>query len=184
MNRTQLLAALPCGPRAADLWIGPVSSACHEWEINTGPRVAAFLAQIGHESGCFVYVRELWGPTSAQAGYEGRKDLGNVQKGDGKKFLGRGLIQITGRDNYAACSLALFDDLRLLEKPELLEDPTNAARSAGWFWKTHGLNELADAGNFLRITKIINGGTNGLEKRQKLYARALSVFASPSTARG
>ena len=184
MMRMQLLAALPCGPRAADVWIGPINSACHEWQINNGLRMAAFLAQTGHESGCFAFTREIWGPTATQAGYEGRKDLGNVQKGDGAKFKGRGLIQVTGRDNYARCSLALFDDLRLLEKPELLEEPTAAARSAGWFWHTHGLNELADAGNFLRITKIINGGTNGLEKRQKLYARALAVFAPASTVKG
>lgn len=177
MLRSQLLAALPCGPRAADIWIGAVSSACHEWEINKPLRVAAFLAQIGHESGCFVYTREIWGPTPAQKTYEGRRDLGNTQPGDGRKFCGRGLIQITGRDNYAACSLALYGDVRLLERPELLEEPTAAARSAGWFWKIHGCNELADEGNFLRITKVINGGTNGLQQRQKLYARALSVFA-------
>jgi putative chitinase len=180
VTRDQLLAALPCGPRAADTWIGPVSSACHEWDINNGRRVAAFLAQIGHESACFAYVREL----ASGAAYEGRADLGNVQKGDGVKFKGRGLIQITGRENYARCSLALFEDLRLLDKPELLEQPEWAARSAGWYWHVRGLNELADAGAFLRITKAINGGTNGLESRQKLYQRALNVFAPPSTLKG
>lgn len=180
MIRSELLAALPCGPRAADVWIGPISSACHEWEINTPLRMAAFLAQVGHETSCFQFLHELWGPTPAQLHYEGNADLGNTQPGDGRRFLGRGLIQVTGRANYSACSLALFDDLRLVTRPELLEDPTNASRSAGWFWKAHGLNELADAGNFLRITKVINGGTNGLQERQKLYARALQAIAPGS----
>lgn len=181
MIRSQLLAALPCGPRAADIWIGPVSSACHEWDINTPARMAAFLAQIGHETACFQFLRELWGPTATQEGYEGRADLGNTQPGDGRRFLGRGLIQITGRANYASCSQALFGDTRLVIRPELLEDPTNAARSAGWFWKVHGLNELADAGDFVRITRAINGGTNGLQDRQKLYARALHALAPSAT---
>lgn len=179
MMRAQLLAALPCGPRAADIWIGPVSSACHEFEINNPARVAAFVAQIGHESGCFVYVRELWGPTDVQLRYEGRADLGNTEPGDGSKFRGRGLIQITGRANYAACSLALFNDLRLLAHPELLEDPTQAARSAGWFWHQHGLNALADAGDFKRITKIINGGLTHYDRRLQLYQRSLVAFAPP-----
>ena len=172
MTRAELLAALPCGPRAADTWLIPVSSTCDEWAINTPERQAAFLAQIGQESGCFAFVRELAGGKA----YEGRIDLGNTEPGDGQRFMGRGLIQITGRTNYARCSLALFGDTRLVDKPELLEQPTAAARSAGWFWKTHGLNELADVGDFLEITKRINGGTNGLQPRQKLYTRALAAL--------
>lgn len=177
MLRAQLLAAVPCGPRLADTFIGPINSACHEWEINTSARRAAFVAQCAHETLNFALLHELWGPTPAQLGYEGRADLGNIEPGDGRRFLGRGLTQITGRSNYAACSRALYGDTRLVTRPELLEDPIAAARSAGWFWHRHGLNELADTGDFLRITKIINGGTNGLEARQKLYARALAAFA-------
>jgi putative chitinase len=179
MMRSQLLAAVPCGPRLADTFVGPISSACHEFDINTPARVAAFVAQCAHESACFALLREGWGPTPTQLGYEGRADLGNTEPGDGAKFKGRGLIQITGRANYAACSLALFNDLRLLERPELLEDPTQAARSAAWFWKQHGLNELADVGNFKRVTKLINGGYTHYDRRLKLYQRALPAFGGP-----
>ena len=142
-----------------------------EFEINTPARQAAFLAQIGHESGQLRYVREL----ASGAAYEGRKDLGNTQPGDGVRFKGRGLIQITGRANYLKCGEAL--GLDLIADPELLEQPINACRSAGWFWESRGLNALADAGDFLRITKRINGGTNGLADRQALYESAQQVFA-------
>lgn len=175
MMRSHLLAAVPCGPRLADLFVGPLSSACHEFDINTPARVAAFVAQCAHESACFAYTREL----ADGRAYEGRADLGNTQPGDGQKFKGRGLIQITGRENYAACSLALFNDLRLLENPALLEQPTEAARSAAWFWKQRGLNELADVGNYRRITKTINGGYTHYDRRLKLYQRALPAFGGP-----
>lgn len=151
-------------------FIDPINSAMFEFQINTPVRQAAFLAQIGHESGQLKYVREL---ASGEA-YEGRKDLGNLQKGDGVKYKGRGLIQITGRLNYAKCSLAL--DIDCVNKPELLEGPINACRSAAWFWKTNGLNELADVGDFLKITRRINGGVNGLADRQALYKKAKEVL--------
>jgi len=156
-----------CG-RLIGGWAEPINAAMQEYQVNTSARQSAFLAQILHESGRLKYVRELWGPTAAQKGYEFRADLGNTEPGDGFKYRGRGLIQVTGRSNYALCGLAL--DLDLLEYPELLEQPVNACRSAGWFWSNHGLNELADAGDFLKITKRINGGTNGLADRQALYA--------------
>ncbi|CAI8794283.1 putative chitinase [Pseudomonas chlororaphis] len=105
--------------------------------------------------------------------------LGNTPEvdGDGQKYRGRGLIQVTGRANYQACSEALFGDSRLLNTPELLENPVYAALSAGWFWQRAGLNSLADKGDFLTITKRINGGTNGLVDREALYERALKVLA-------
>ena len=138
-------------------------------------RVAAFIAQIGHESGQLKYVKEIWGPTAAQAKYEGRKDLGNTVAGDGSKYRGRGLIQITGRANYMACGEGL--GLDLIKQPELLEKPQHACMSAAWFWTTKGLNTLADAGQFDKITRRINGGQNGAADRQALYARALKVLA-------
>lgn len=107
--------------------------------------------------------------------YGGR--MGNVEPGDGWKYRGRGLIQITGRDNYAACSKALFGDDRLLRNPELLEQPEWACMSAAWFWDSRGLNSLADKGDIVGITKKINGGTNGLEDRKALYDKALKVLA-------
>ncbi|MBC2657024.1 glycoside hydrolase family 19 protein [Pseudomonas sp. MSSRFD41] len=105
--------------------------------------------------------------------------LGNTPQadGDGQRYRGWGLIQVTGRANYEACSEALFGDSRLLNTPELLENPVYAALSAGWFWQKAVLNTLADKGDFLTITKRINGGTNGLANRQALYERALKVLA-------
>lgn len=155
--------------------IDALNQAMEEFEINTVERSSAFIAQVAHESGGFRYLREIWGPTAAQLRYEGRAGLGNVEPGDGKRFLGRGLIQITGRLNYHACGAAL--GLPLLEQPELLEEPVNACRSAGWFWKLHGLNELADAGEFETITRRINGGTTGLAERTAYWERALEVLA-------
>jgi putative chitinase len=156
-------------------WLEPIEAAMAEFEINTPERQAAFLAQIGHESGGFHWATELWGPTPAQQRYEGRADLGNTEPGDGFKFRGRGLIQTTGRDNFKRTGEALGVDL--LADPELLSEPSLAARSAGWFWKAHGLNELADAGDFMRITRKINGGTNGMLERMALYERAKEALA-------
>lgn len=141
-----------------------------EAQITTPQRIQMFLAQVGHESGQLRYVEEL---ASGQA-YEGRSDLGNSHPGDGVKYKGRGLIQVTGRDNYIACGLAL--DLPLLDSPELLKEPENAARSAGWFWTYKQLNSYCDRGDFIGLTKRINGGTNGLPDRQMLYERARLVI--------
>lgn len=159
----------------AQKWATALTAAMEDGEINTRLRQAAFLAQIGHESGSLVYVKELGGP-SYFAKYDGRKDLGNTQPGDGAKFCGRGLIQVTGRANYRTASQVLFGDERLLFSPELLEKPEWAAKSAVWFWSTRNLNELADADRFTDLTKKINGGTNGLEDRKARYRLALSVL--------
>ena len=121
------------------------------------------------------YMREIWGPTAAQARYEGRVDLGNTQSGDGPKYRGRGLIQISGRSNYKTCGEAL--GLDLINQAELLEKPQHACMSAAWFWATRGHNTLADEGKFETITRRINGGLNGLADRQMLYARALKVLS-------
>jgi putative chitinase len=142
----------------------------HEFEINTKPRIAAFLAQIGHESGGLHWLVELWGPTDAQRRYEMRYDLGNIAPGDGYKFRGRGLIQITGRANYRDAGLALGVDLEY--HPELLGEPALASRSAGWYWGSRKLNALADAGEFEKITRKVNGGLNGYPERLGLYEAA------------
>lgn len=156
-------------------WLPYIEAAMAEYEINTPKRQAAFLAQIGHESGGLHWAVEIWGPTEAQRRYEGRKDLGNVEPGDGYKFKGRGLIQTTGRANYAATGKAL--GVYLLSDPSLLALPELAARSAGWYWQSRGLNELADVGDFRRITLRINGGTNGLTDRLALHEAAKAVLA-------
>ncbi len=155
-------------------WLPHILSAMEEFSINTPARQAAFLAQIGHESGGLHWVTEIWGPTPAQARYEGRADLGNTEEGDGFKFKGRGLIQTTGRANYQKTGVALGVDL--IAQPELLADFALAARSAGWFWQAHGLNELADQGNFVLITHRINGGENGMADRMALWEAAKGVL--------
>jgi putative chitinase len=172
VNAAQLLLIMPyAGQRRVATFIDPLVAAMAEFGITTLARQASFIAQIGHESGQLQYVRVL---ASGDA-YEGRKDLGNTSPGDGRRYKGRGLIQITGRANYAACGVAL--SLDLLAQPELLEQPVNACRSAAWFWRTHGLNELADAGDQVKVTRRINGGTNGLAERLALFAVAQRVLS-------
>ena len=162
-------------PRADEVrlakWVEPLNAAMDEWKIETPLQQAAFLAQCAHESGQFYYVREI---ASGEA-YEGRKDLGNTEPGDGVRYKGRGLLQCTGRANYAACAAAL--GLDLLAEPHLLEAPENAARSAAWFWWSRKLNGLADADNFRAITLKINGGLNGFKDRLAYYERAKEALA-------
>ena len=142
-----------------------------EFEINTVERQSMFLAQIAHESGGLRYVREL----ATGEAYDGRLDLGNTEPGDGARYKGRGLIQITGRANYRDCGSALGVDL--IGNPELLESPEFACRSAAWFWKSRGLNEMADRGDFKMVTKRINGGYNGYQDRLKYYEAAQRILA-------
>ena len=175
ITQQQLLQILPNAGPVAGAFVPVLNAAMVHYQIIGPKRVAAFIAQIGHESGQLKYVKEIWGPTAAQARYEGRKDLGNTVAGDGSKYRGRGLIQITGRANYMACGEGL--GLDLIKQPELLEKPQHACMSAAWFWSTKGLNTLADAGQFDKITQRINGGQNGAADRQALYARALKVLA-------
>lgn len=175
MTPKQLALATGARIDRATEYLPHLEAAMAEFHIDTPQRKAMFLAQIGHESGGLHWTVEIWGPTSAQSRYEGRKDLGNTRPGDGYKFRGRGLLQTTGRDNYRATGQALGVDL--WATPELLGQPALAARSAAWFWSAKGLNEIADTGDNVRATKRINGGTNGLDDRQALYAGAMQVFA-------
>jgi putative chitinase len=144
------------------------------YEINTPLRIAHFLAQASHETMGFLYLHELWGPTPAQARYEGRADLGNTKKGDGFLYRGRGVFQLTGRGNYAAYGEVV--GLDLVDHPELAEDPTVSVLIACAYWKRHGLNELADADDIVGITHKINGGENGLPNRRDMLARAKLVL--------
>ncbi|NWC20334.1 glycoside hydrolase family 19 protein [Pseudomonas tolaasii] len=175
ITEQQLLQILPNAGRQAGVFVSALNTAMNRYAIVGPLRVAAFIAQTGHESGQLRWVREIWGPTAQQLGYEGRADLGNTVKGDGSKFRGRGLIQVTGRANYVVCGEAL--GLDLISKPELLELPQNAAMSAAWFWSARGLNTLADQKDFTKITRRINGGLNGQADRQALYDKALQVLA-------
>jgi len=155
------------------------------WQINTPQRQAIFLAQVGHESGELNYVREL-GSERYLSKYDTgtlAKKLGNTPAadGDGQRYRGRGLIQVTGHDNYLRCSLALFGDERLLRTPELLELPQWAAESAAWFWSVNGVNTLADQNELNAITRRINGGLNGLLDRLELWERARAVLCVSAT---
>lgn len=144
--------------------------ACEDFDINTPRRAAAFLAQIAHESGSLRYVVEI----ADGRAYEGRRDLGNTCPGDGPRYKGRGLLQITGRANYAECGRDL--GLPLIEQPDLLEQPEYAALSAGWFWDKRNLNVLADRGDFEMLTRRINGGLNGWDDRVRHYAWARAAL--------
>ncbi len=175
ITQQQLLQILPNARSQAGVFASVLNEAMLRYQIIGPKRMAAFIAQIGHESGQLQYVREIWGPTAAQLRYEGRADLGNTVAGDGSRYRGRGLIQITGRANYAVCGEALGIDL--INHPELLEQPQYACLSAAWFWATKGLNTLADVGEFNAITRRINGGLNGLADRLKLWAKAREVLA-------
>jgi putative chitinase len=176
----QLLQILPNAGKQAGVFASALTLAMDKYQINTRLRMAAFIAQVGHESGQFRYVRELGGdqylskydtgPLAARLGNTPQAD------GDGQKYRGRGLIQVTGHDNYLACSKALFGDDRLLRMPELLEQAEWACKSAAWFWDSRNLNALADVGDILAITRRINGGANGLAERKTFYKAALNVL--------
>ena len=144
----------------------------------TSKQLAHFVGQACHESGFWRYLVEIWGPTATQKGYEGRKDLGNNQPGDGYKFRGRGLFETTGRWNYSVLGKAI--GLPLDTNPELLEQPDAAVKSAIYFWNQHGLSAIADAHDIPTacelITKRVNGGSTGLDDRLMLTQRAFGAM--------
>lgn len=149
-----------------------LEDACIQFGIVTALQKAHFLAQVAHESDGFRTATEY---ASGRA-YEGRADLGNVQPGDGVRFKGRGLIQLTGRENYATFSNAMGQGDLFLRSPELVAQLPWAVSAAGWFWKRKGLNALADRDDVVTVTKRINGGTNGLEDRKRRLAQAKKLF--------
>lgn len=207
LTEQQLSRIMPACPNAAT-WTAALNSAMARFHIDSAPRMAAFLAQVAHESGQLTRLTEnlnysakrlmqVWPkrfPTMEKAAryeknpqklanlvYAGRLGNGDEASGDGWRFRGRGLIQLTGRGNYRAAGRGI--GLELEQQPDLLEQPEAAALSAAWFWQSHGLNELADCqGNddsedFTTITRRINGGTVGLKERLALWERAKQVLA-------
>lgn len=201
ITKEQMHAALP-EVKAADLdkFYDALVSAMEEFEIDSPKRIAAFLAQVAHESGNFRAVKENLNYKAetlskvfpkyfrdhdpeeyahqpekiANLVYGNRMGNGDEASGDGFRYCGRGLIQLTGKDNYSACGEELEVDLH--ENPTYLETPEGAARSAAWFWWSRDLNPLADDGDIKMITKKINGGFIGLEDREKHYNHALEVL--------
>ena len=194
-----LLQILPNAGPVAGVFVPVLNAAMSRYQIVGTKRIAAFIAQVGHESGHLTRLVENLNYSAdalcrnwpsrfsvelasavarkpeqiANIAYGNR--MGNSAPGEGWKYRGRGLIQITGKNNYRACGEAL--GLDLIAQPELLEKPQHACMSAAWFWATNGLNSLADAGKFDAITQRINGGQTGAVDRQALYGRALKVLA-------
>jgi putative chitinase len=162
----QLQQIMPYSAGQVIVYVDLLNAAMAQFMVNTAKRQAAFLAQVAQESGELRYLEE----TNGGAQYEGRADLGNVEPGDGALFKGRGLIQITGRTNYTQCGTYLGIDL--ITDPTQLATPKYASLSAGWFWADNGLNGLADMDKFGTITKLINGGYNGLDNRIAYWLRA------------
>lgn len=207
LTEKQLLYALPNARRQAGVFVPALNEAMSRFKIDSSVRAAAFLAQVGHESGGLTRLVEnlnysaaglasTWparfrspdGRPSAlaeqiarkpeqiaNAVYGGRMGNGPPASGDGWRYRGRGLFQITGRAQYQRCGRAL--GLPLVEQPELLERPEHAALSAAWFWDDNGLNALADAGDFEAVTQRINGGQNGREERHALWERAKEALS-------
>lgn len=182
----------PSAQGRAARFLAQLNDAMKERDIDTPRRVCMFLAQVGEESGQLTYTREIWGPTPQQMKYERdfneewTKDnarnslpfeLGNSEAGDGFKFRGRGLIQITGRTNYARTSIALFgDESFLLDNPEPLEFVEGACRSAAYFWHWKGCNAFADVDDLVGCTRRVNGGLTHYDRRHNFWVRAKEVL--------
>ncbi len=176
---TQLKRVMPHLPDAKlVLYLPHLNAAMLAHGVDTMLRTAAFVAQLAHESAELRYMEEIWGPTEAQRRYEPpgelARRLGNSEPGDGFRFKGRGPIQITGRANYKTYGEMLGTDL--VAQPQLAAQPDLAFETAALFWESNGLNTLADAGEFVTITRRINGGIHGLAEREAYYASAKSVL--------
>ena len=177
LSEQTLRRMMPAAGARLDAHLPYIVPAMEKGRINTPERIAAFLAQVAHESKEYLFMQELadgWD-------YEGRADLGNVQPGDGPRFKGHGPIQITGRANHRACGRYLGLDLE--RDPLLLTEPRYGTASAVWFW-TQGngqidLNLLADRGWFKTITRVINGGLTGLSDRRQYWDCLLYTSPSP-----
>lgn len=188
----QLAASTGATLPLAQRWLPFIRPALSIFEIDTPTRVAAFLATIGHESGGLRWTSEIWGPTEIQKRYEGRADLGNTMPGDGSKFRGHGLIQVTGRYNHARVRDRLRERFKGLREvpdfeasPELLGQPEWAALSAGDYWDEHKVNVWADMGSFDGVCDVVNKGRKtraegdaiGYADRLAMYEKALKVLS-------
>jgi len=172
MTREQLKAIMPYATTGnIEKYLPWLNELMPKYGIDTPLRQAHFIAQIALESGSFRYVKEI---ASGEA-YEGRKDLGNIYKGDGVKYKGRGLIQLTGRANYTLFGKDL-PGIDVVKHPELLEEPELAVTVSCWFWKRNKLNIYADRDDVKQVTRRINGGYNGLKERTALLDRAKKIL--------
>lgn len=180
MDAKTLAAATGIPLARAKKWEGPISEAIVYADITLARSIASFLAQTGHESLSFTCTKEMGNDKYLDKYDTGKlaERLGNTpaDDDDGQLYAGRGLIQITGKFNYRQCSLGLFGDERLVEHPQLLEEPRYAALSAAWFWKKHRLNSLSN--DIMAQTQKINGGLNGIEDRKQRMSLALKALAA------
>ncbi|MBS1771153.1 MAG: glycoside hydrolase family 19 protein [Acidobacteria bacterium] len=177
ITRDQILKIMPTAAHRVDAYLPHLNKYMPLAGMNTVLRAAFFLAQCAHESGEFRYTHEL---ASGEAYDTGRlaKQLGNTPEadGDGQKFKGRGAIEITGADNYRRCSIALFGDARLLDTPDLLEEPEWGVAASCWFWTDKMLNSFADRNDFIGCTRKINPGLLHLAERQAYLTRAIPAL--------
>lgn len=217
ITATNLQAATGCSPVLAATYAGPMDDACRLFDIDNPRRVAAFVAQVAHESDLFTATEErlnysaeglarTWPARYARAGVKGnppndlalqlarrpeliashtyanRMGNGAPESGDGWRYRGRGLIQLTGKANYEAIGDVVRgvdpDAPDFVANPDAVKEPRWSAMAAAAFWSERGLNDLADAQRFRDITRRINGGENGMDHRLKLYRRALAAFGA------
>ena len=180
MDAKTLAAAAGIPLARAQKWVEPINAALKYADITLTRSIASFIAQTGHESLSFSVTKEMGSDDYLSKYDTGRlaDRLGNTPEadGDGQKFAGRGLIQVTGKANYKACSMALFGDLRLIDNPEILEEPKYAALSAAWYWKKNNLNSLSN--DIMAQTKKINGGLNGIEDRKNRMSVAMHALGA------
>ncbi|NJL81816.1 MAG: peptidase M15 [Chloroflexaceae bacterium] len=152
-------------------YVEPINKTLYDFDLDTKTRAAAFIAQVAHESGSLKYKEEI----ADGSAYEGRLDLGNIKPGDGRRYKGRGLIQLTGRANYRQAGEAM--KLPLEDQPELVvRDPYINAAIAGWYWQSRNINAVAERGDFAAVTRRINGGLNGQSDRLEFWERAKKVL--------
>ncbi|MBE7176461.1 MAG: glycoside hydrolase family 19 protein [Mucilaginibacter polytrichastri] len=171
-----IIAPVQYTPEQLEKINGALNQTFSWYTIDSPLRMAHFLAQVLHESSAFRYTAEIWGPTPAQKRYDTRTDLGNTPDADGDGYLyrGRGWIQLTGKTNYRMATQAFSQDF--LNQPDLVQQYPWAALVSGWFWNRRKLNLLADADDFMLITKKVNGGLNGLDDRRLWLHKAKNVL--------
>lgn len=178
VTKEQIIQIMPNSADYVGKYLTYINGYADTFKINTPLRMAHFLAQVAHESNELRCTREIGDRNYFKKYDEGKLKniLGNVKDGDGYKYRGRGLIQITGRANYKEYQDSKYCRGNIMDEPQLLEQPLGAVKSAMWWWWKHDLNELADGNKFTKITKVINGGTYGLESRRKYLLRAKQAF--------
>lgn len=178
VTKEQILKIMPTATGRVDKFLPYINGYIEIFHIDTPKRMAHYLAQIAHESGELKYTKEIGNEDYCHKYEVGNlgKQLGNTQKGDGYRYKGRGLIQLTGRANYQVFQNTRYCSDDIMSNPKLLEEPKLAVKSSMWFFWSHGCNVLADSDNFLGITKKINGGMKGVESRRKYLARAKAAL--------